>query len=310
MQRLPYDVQANIITSLPFEDVRAVCNTNQDTRNFCLANSKPHRLIWQNIIQKTFGSIPNYHTVLEQLSRKYCQNKGQINRAGQNDDCPDNIFESSLIYNYLIYVNFIHRLDQGNQAYIYYRQQDYDSINQLIEKVGIDKLLIEVAKNGHLDVVKYLVGKGANIRIRNESALQLATRYGHLNVVKYLIDQGANIHSGDDYALRDAAYYGHLDVVKYLVEKGADIHVEDDYAFRIAAKNGHLDMVKYMIERGANIHAGEEGALRLAAYYGHLDMVKYLIEQGANIHAKNDYALRRAVENGHSEVVKYLKSLM
>jgi len=46
--------------------------------------------------------------------------------------------------------------------------------------------------------------------------LRWAVREGHLEVVKYLIGQGADIHVWNDYALRWAEKYSHSDVVKYL----------------------------------------------------------------------------------------------
>jgi hypothetical protein len=39
---------------------------------------------------------------------------------------------------------------------------------------------------------------------------------GHLEVVKYLVGQGADIHAGNDYALRRSAGNGHFKIVEYL----------------------------------------------------------------------------------------------
>jgi len=44
----------------------------------------------------------------------------------------------------------------------------------------------------------------------------------HLEIVKYLIDKGANIHAFDDSALIETSEKGHFRCsFKYLVEKGA-----------------------------------------------------------------------------------------
>ncbi len=70
-------------------------------------------------------------------------------------------------------------------------------------------------KNGHLEFVKYLVSKGANVRDLG-FPLYMATRYGQLNIVKYLVeDCEANV-SGVKFALYMATRYGHLNIVKYL----------------------------------------------------------------------------------------------
>jgi len=47
--------------------------------------------------------------------------------------------------------------------------------------------VIEPAKNGHLEVVKYLVTAGADISTENNYAMRWASRNGHLEVIKYLV---------------------------------------------------------------------------------------------------------------------------
>jgi ankyrin repeat protein len=73
-----------------------------------------------------------------------------------------------------------------------------------------------------------------------------------LEVVKYLVEKGANIHTEYDRALISASGNGHVEVVKYLVEKGAD--PKNDEALARADENGHLKVVKYLteFEKGAN----------------------------------------------------------
>ncbi len=46
--------------------------------------------------------------------------------------------------------------------------------------------------------------------------LIVASQDGNLDVVKYLVSRGANIHAEEDWALCQAANNGHLDIVKYL----------------------------------------------------------------------------------------------
>ena len=55
--------------------------------------------------------------------------------------------------------------------------------------------------NGHLEVVKYLVSLGGNIRAQNNQAFRRATRNGHVEVVKYLVSLGGNIRA-DGYTVR------------------------------------------------------------------------------------------------------------
>ena len=62
----------------------------------------------------------------------------------------------------------------------------------LISELIMTKLSVRYASyNGHLDVVKYLVSQGADIRADNDEAVRWASFNGHLEVVKYLVSQGA-----------------------------------------------------------------------------------------------------------------------
>ena len=335
MEHLPYDVLANVIVSLPFRDVNSLCNTDHKMKNFCLATTNSHQLIWKTIIQQTFGSLPEYEIVLEQLSSKYCSDDNQ-NGDNRNEQC----------YNYLIYINFIHQLDEGNQAWIYYQQKDLDSLDSLVQKVGSNNLLHSAIQQGHLDIVKYAVehipkGKefGADIRSDYGRALTDAAKGGHLDIVKYLIERGAdnndgrgliaaaegghidivkyfvnagaNIHTNEERSLNEAIKGGHYEVVKYLMEKGADIHVNNDYPLSIAAAYGQIGLVKYLVEEGgANVHAGDDIALQFAAEYGHLDIVKYLVNAGANIHVNDDQPLKSAERRGHNDIIRYINSIV
>ena len=174
----------------------------------------------------------------------------------------------------------------------------------------LNKMLIKMTKEGSLKGVSMMVSKGANILARNDVALRWASKNGHLEIVKYLVEQGADIHTQIDVndALIKAILNGHLEVVRYLIEHGADIHAQNDSALRWASHNGHLEVVKHLVEHGADVHAEDDHALRLASEHGHLDIVKYLTEHGADVHAENDDALKEAREWGHLEVVKYLES--
>ena len=75
-----------------------------------------------------------------------------------------------------------------------------------------------------------------------------ASTNGHLEIVRLLLDRGAYVQAMDDYALRWASINGHLEVVRLLLDKGADVHADDDDALRWASINGHLEVVKVLEE--------------------------------------------------------------
>ena len=86
--------------------------------------------------------------------------------------------------------------------------------------------------------------------LTNENLWWACTDGGHLEIVKYLVSLGADIRAAGDYAVRWASENGHLETVKYLVSVGADIRAENDLAVRWASENGHLEIVKYLVSVG------------------------------------------------------------
>ena len=76
---------------------------------------------------------------------------------------------------------------------------------------------------GHIDVVKMLLKKGADVNKKNKnglSPLEGASQEGYDHIVKALLENGADVNVEGGAALRKAAWEGHLSVVKMLIENG------------------------------------------------------------------------------------------
>ena len=115
-----------------------------------------------------------------------------------------------------------------------------------------------------------------------------AANNGYLEIVKYLIDKGADIDNenrGGDTALVYASENGHFDVVKYLIEKGSDV-IKHSNALWYASKNCHKEIVKLLIDSGADINK-EYGydkrytVLSYALEEGNTDIAEFLKANGA-----------------------------
>jgi ankyrin repeat protein len=177
------------------------------------------------------------------------------------------------------------------------------------------------AEYGHVEVVKILLEKGANIGAQNQNGytpLHFAAEYGHVEVVKILLEKGANIEAQNQNAyttLHFAAEKGNFAVIKILLEKVADIEAKSQNGYtplHLAAGDGNVEVVKILLEKGANIEAQNLYAytpLHFAAEYGHVEVVKILLDKGADIKAKDqhDYTpLHLAAGDGHVEIIKML----
>jgi ankyrin repeat protein len=114
--------------------------------------------------------------------------------------------------------------------------------------------LFDACRNGDIEMVKLLIKDENDFKSRKyDNALIWAASNGHFEVVKYLVEKGADIHAKDDQPLQYACVFGHFKIAKYLVEKGAHIHAGNDYGFRRACHHGHFQVSRFLIEKGCNI---------------------------------------------------------
>ncbi len=161
-------------------------------------------------------------------------------------------------------------------------------------------LLLMAAEAGHLSIVEYCMGQSANDKLESrdaETALQIASKNGHLDVVKYLIENTSEIIPAEvSFSLDNAVLNGHSAVVEYLITITAAkpaITLENNRLtgrnlLHSAVKSGDLATVQHIVEFFANPEAIDlpndngETALHLAAYAKHVHIVQFLLSQGAD----------------------------
>lgn len=155
-------------------------------------------------------------------------------------------------------------------------------------------------------LVRFFVEKGAVVNRVCErggsTALTEAVKSGNLDIVDYLLSKGAR-HITDDH-LRDkpllsiAAASNHLSVVRYLVEMGFPVNGRDQggstavhYALRSSLENRYI--LEYLVEQGGNPSAKNSlgtSPLMLASLHGLPWEVEFLIKKGA---AVNDTTIHK-----------------
>ena len=176
-----------------------------------------------------------------------------------------------------------------------------------LAKLDNDNLtpLISASLIGYSYVVEWLLEKHpteVDINARERvglSALNYAAFGGHLDIIDYLIDKGADVNSktNDNITpLLTACIMGHEKCVESLVVKGHSSlkQTEEHYTPLIfAAQNGNAEVVEYLLSLEPKLDINETGIegkspLHHAASHNYFSLVKLLVDNGANVNLADD----------------------
>ncbi|XP_052129097.1 uncharacterized protein LOC127750743 [Frankliniella occidentalis] len=194
-----------------------------------------------------------------------------------------------------------------------------------------------IAKGGSVEVASALLDwwpEAVNLRISIEDGAMLhtAAMYGHVELVKLLLGRGADLLQRNRKswtALHNAAAGGNVEVINALWEhehtqrsstyRKLKLHNlwnglgERTSALCVAAIYGQLEAAKRLVDLGADMNtwkliSAHETPLYFAAREGHAPVVEWLIAQGARLHGEEaaDTPLHAAAENGRLAVVQVL----
>jgi hypothetical protein len=148
-----------------------------------------------------------------------------------------------------------------------------------------------------VDTMEYLVEDAkadVNVELPKTSVLITAASGGVVDIIRYLVSKGADVaklvpNSPAGTPLASAAFSGHLEVVKLFIEE-FKVDSNQLLAHRaygsVLASASSVEIVRYLVKDAgvdANLplkHGNYGSALASHAAYGHLDIVKYLIEEG------------------------------
>lgn len=149
----------------------------------------------------------------------------------------------------------------------------YSEIESEVEYFGHFDCLLTPLKIStifnHINLIKYFFEEEKmdidHEDSNGETCLSIACCYGRINIVKYLIEKGANLNLRDSWLscpIFDAIENKHEDISRELISNGCDINILSGHDFTVITeyvlsakpKNINLDFIKYMLDMGANPH--------------------------------------------------------
>lgn len=181
-----------------------------------------------------------------------------------------------------------------------------------------DTGLMLASKNGHRKVVEFLLKKGANPNLQNNSGITaLMNANHHKEIASLLIDSGADVNMVNDRGMTALIYAASSIIgdttIALLISKGADINIQNNIgntALMQAAEFDNYENVRLLIAEGAdkNIQNDNgETALIKSSHPTFSKSINLLLEADLDIQENNgNTALIWCVINKRHEMVEAL----
>ena len=190
------------------------------------------------------------------------------------------------------------------------------------ETLGLTPLMVSI-KYDKLEAAKYLLEKGANVRLkttlREIPILTIASTFGSVAAIKMLLSHGCSIDSrddGGDTPLMQAARGGNTKAVEYLLAQGANPllrNTSDVGLLHLAALSDNVLTIKAVLSKNLDINAmcTDLGItpLLFCLSQGKLEAVNYLLAEGAdeNLKTKDGWTvLSAAAMSGNVAAIEML----
>ncbi len=272
---LPNEIFKEVLHNLEDEDLAKTCRTDKRAAEVCKDDLFWYERIKRKIkydLKKYKEPDLSYRTMYKFLKEQH--------RIGHKLRLAAKLGYLPLV-KYIIEVTDMSSTDINIRGLIASKEDITPIVKYLIETYGgydLNSLLLEAVENKKLEVVKYLIEKGADIYYEGEdfdvdsdyTAFTMAAYVGALDILKYVIKHKKPDDEIINSAMHAAVNAGKLSTVKYLIEKQGATDLNT--ALLIAIDNDKLSLVKYLVKTRADIAVGLEAAEDL----GRFKIVDYL----------------------------------
>ena len=169
--------------------------------------------------------------------------------------------------------------------------------------------MIDFAENLDFEGIEFLLSRGGNFKECNNKVLGVFISKGSLQGVKYLVNKGANIDVLEEtpygHPIQTAISCNNIYILDWLFKNAKNSNKE--YFLEHAVERRSLQSIIYLVNHGVKFDSDHLKYLRYPAIRGEFELFKCLHQVGLDIHCKNDYPLKLAVEDGHQDIVNYIK---
>jgi hypothetical protein len=182
--------------------------------------------------------------------------------------------------------------DSGTYYYEVARENGFPrTVRALLRDGGpefVRHLLIAACQNGRLEEVRELVENGhaavSGHKAIDKTPLYVAVVAKHIEIIRYLLSKGADINerggSGQSTALMGAALINSVEIARILVEHRANVNLSQKWgstALSEACQKKNVEMVRLLLKHGADIETKAFKPEKLISFAGDMPVITKLI---------------------------------